>query len=318
MNTFTDMYGIMKIINPKLFTNQDNFIYRYLVLDYFGRPKKVNRLTAPELIRKISPWIVQKSKLELGMQKPIKIDTIAVPLTAEQASLLKKFEDAVERGEKTNLDINTYLRQLCNSSKLFELYKDIPFSQSTNKLAVVEQIVKDVVDKQKKNLLVFSFFVPVTEWLRDYFSKEYSVGILTGKNKKTCRYPKLLMCAKCKAYTNCQSVKRIVDDFNTGKTEILFGTDSMSRSHDLRTCNNMINYDLPWSGFDLTQRIGRMDRKSNPAESFNVYNVITEGTVEEKIIKNITNKEKEVVSVLPNFSVSFSNLAKTIRVKTDE
>jgi superfamily II DNA or RNA helicase len=316
MNTFTDLYGIFKLLHPKLFTNVANFINRYLIVDFFGRPKKVNKLTAQELKRKIAPWFVQKTKVELGMQKPVHIETYSVPLTTEQEAALREVQIELDNGSKTAFDVQTKLRQICNSAKLIEDYATIDFDKSTNKLKVLNNIIVDTVDTKKKSLIVFSFFIPIVDWLSEYYGKNYSVGVINGSSKKTCKNNKELYCSKCKYNKSCTSLKKIVEDFNTGKTEILFGTDSMQRSHDFRACDTIVNFDLPWSSGELTQRIGRIERATNPAKEYFIKNIISTGTKEESIMHIIESKEKETNQIFPRYSVSFSKMSKEIQVKT--
>ena len=45
----------------------------------------------------------------------------------------------------------------------------------------------------------------------------------------------------------------------------------------------MINYDLPWNPMKIEQRIGRIDRRGQQSEVVNIYNIITEGTVDAEI-----------------------------------
>ena len=45
----------------------------------------------------------------------------------------------------------------------------------------------------------------------------------------------------------------------------------------------MINYDLPWNPMRIEQRIGRIDRRGQKSEAVNIYNIITEDTVDADI-----------------------------------
>ena len=45
----------------------------------------------------------------------------------------------------------------------------------------------------------------------------------------------------------------------------------------------MINYDLPWNPMRIEQRIGRIDRRGQQSEAVNIYNIITEDTVDAEI-----------------------------------
>ena len=52
---------------------------------------------------------------------------------------------------------------------------------------------------------------------------------------------------------------------------------------DYQFCDTMINYDLPWNPMRIEQRIGRIDRRGQRSEAVNIYNIITEGTVDADI-----------------------------------
>ena len=65
--------------------------------------------------------------------------------------------------------------------------------------------------------------------------------------------------------------------------DILLFTEVGSEGLDYQSCNMMINYDLPWNPMAIEQRIGRIDRRGQQSETVNIYNVITEGTVDAEI-----------------------------------
>ena len=52
---------------------------------------------------------------------------------------------------------------------------------------------------------------------------------------------------------------------------------------DYQFCDMMINYDLPWNPMRIEQRIGRIDRRGQQSEAVNIYNIITEDTVDAEI-----------------------------------
>ena len=65
--------------------------------------------------------------------------------------------------------------------------------------------------------------------------------------------------------------------------DILLFTEVGSEGLDYQFCNMMINYDLPWNPMRIEQRIGRIDRRGQKSEAVNIYNVITENTVDAEI-----------------------------------
>lgn len=65
--------------------------------------------------------------------------------------------------------------------------------------------------------------------------------------------------------------------------DILLLSEVGSEGLDYQFCNMMINYDLPWNPMKIEQRIGRIDRRGQLSDAVNIYNIITEGTVDADI-----------------------------------
>ena len=65
--------------------------------------------------------------------------------------------------------------------------------------------------------------------------------------------------------------------------DILLFTEVGSECLDYQFCDMMINYDLPWNPMKIEQRIGRIDRRGQLSDVVNIYNIITEGTVDADI-----------------------------------
>ena len=65
--------------------------------------------------------------------------------------------------------------------------------------------------------------------------------------------------------------------------DILLFTEVGSEGLDYQFCDMMINYDLPWNPMRIEQRIGRIDRRGQKSEAVNIYNVITENTIDAEI-----------------------------------
>lgn len=65
--------------------------------------------------------------------------------------------------------------------------------------------------------------------------------------------------------------------------DILLFTEVGSEGLDYQFCDMMINYDLPWNPMKIEQRIGRIDRRGQLSDVVNIYNIITEVTVDADI-----------------------------------
>ncbi|MBQ7307977.1 MAG: DEAD/DEAH box helicase [Clostridia bacterium] len=65
--------------------------------------------------------------------------------------------------------------------------------------------------------------------------------------------------------------------------DILLFTEVGSEGLDYQFCDMMINYDLPWNPMRIEQRIGRIDRRGQTSEVVNIYNIITDETIDADI-----------------------------------
>lgn len=336
MNSYNDIYGIFKMLNPYLFTNKENFIERYLKVDYFGNPKGLLPGMEVEMNAKLYPWVRQLIKKDVGKDKPMHILTYPVPLTVAQQQELDEINAQIANGERSAFESGTALRQVCNMVSIVTepmviegefdktgkprvirtlKYPLLPVDEATNKVQRLRELIHDIVDVKKKKVMVFSFFKEAINILVSEFKKNYKVDIVTGESKKGCAFPNIVDCDTCGRHRTCPNVKNKVFSFVQGKTQILFGSDSLSRAYSMYTCDTIINFDLPWSSGDLVQRMGRIDRDNNPVPEFFVYNIVTLGTIEERIIKIIERKEYESSKVFPKYKVGLSKLSGTIKVE---
>ncbi|MEP0907513.1 SNF2-related protein [Leptolyngbya subtilissima ST-M1] len=68
---------------------------------------------------------------------------------------------------------------------------------------------------------------------------------------------------------------------------VLLSSEVGSEGIDLQHCRYIINYDLPWNPMRVEQRIGRLDRLGQQANSIVIANFSLRGTVEERILKRL-------------------------------
>jgi superfamily II DNA or RNA helicase len=56
---------------------------------------------------------------------------------------------------------------------------------------------------------------------------------------------------------------------------------------DFQFCSVLVNYDLPWNPMEVEQRIGRLDRIGQQADSIAIFNFWTQDTIEERILRRL-------------------------------
>ena len=120
-------------------------------------------------------------------------------------------------------------------------------------------------ERDKRKVLVFSFFQDTVEWIRDFLRDEVS------KRDALEPYRGRLVAVSGSDEFSDVSRNRAVHGFAPVSTEapaarqddvydLLVATDVLAEGVNLQQCRHIINFDLPWNPMRLVQRHGRIDR----------------------------------------------------------
>ncbi|EKV03864.1 DNA/RNA helicase, superfamily II, SNF2 family [Leptolyngbya sp. PCC 7375] len=71
---------------------------------------------------------------------------------------------------------------------------------------------------------------------------------------------------------------------------VLLSSEVGSEGIDLQHCHFLVNYDLPWNPMRVEQRIGRLDRLGQSAESISIINFSLVDTIEERILERLYDR----------------------------
>ena len=78
--------------------------------------------------------------------------------------------------------------------------------------------------------------------------------------------------------------------FKSGEAPIMISTDAGAEGQNLQFCNCVLNYDLPWNPMRIEQRIGRVDRLTQPRDEVFVANLYARGTIDESVYRLLAEK----------------------------
>lgn len=78
--------------------------------------------------------------------------------------------------------------------------------------------------------------------------------------------------------------------FRSGETPIMISTDAGAEGQNLQFCNCVLNFDLPWNPMRIEQRIGRVDRLTQPKDEVFVANLYARGTIDESVYQLLAMK----------------------------
>jgi len=138
-----------------------------------------------------------------------------------------------------------------------------------------DRFVTVLNDLKKQNIqraIVFSFFKKTLSYLeRKLIENGIKVGKIDGDLTPEERFEK-------------------IDQFKNGEFDILLSSEVGSEGLDMQFCNVIFNYDLPWNPMRVEQRIGRIDRIGQKAEKLLIFNLVVEGTIEDRIYSRLYDR----------------------------
>lgn len=171
-------------------------------------------------------------------------------------------------GDDYDLDSACSDMMILLAKKVLELANSLP--ENDPKFEKTYEIILQKQTCQNNKIMLFSTFRYTLSYLKDKLQeKGLRVEQVDGGVKDEQRY---------------ELRRRFeLEKSDPDAIDLLLFTEVGSEGLDYQFCDTMINYDLPWNPMRIEQRIGRIDRRGQQSEAVNIYNVITEGTVDADI-----------------------------------
>jgi len=282
-NNILELWSIFDFVIPGYLDNLTKFKKTYKEAIVNPNSSKINNLR--EII---APFLLRRTKKEVLTELPDKIESnMVVTLSTEQKQLymsyikqakseMKKFNENDNNRMKI-LAILTKLRQICNSPTLFkENYKG-----EVAKLEVLRDILPDITENGHR-LLIFSQFVGT---LKEIEKELEDMGIeyfyIDGNVKSKERVD-------------------ICNKFNAGERQVvLISLKAGGTGLNLVGADVVIHYD-PWWNIAVENQASDRAYRIGQKKSVQVIKLVTEGTIEEKIIKIQESKRQLSENLLEN------------------
>jgi SNF2 family DNA or RNA helicase len=290
-NDLKELFNLITLLKPGQLGNYRNFKKKY------AADKRIPK-NEPELKRVLNEVMIRnRHGVNMGFTKRI-VENIPIELTALERTLYNDITGFVRKnllkhkGGLSSLPLLTLQREICSSTfaAVLTLYKlaqnmdedpeiqqeaDYLFKlaqqvKQNSKMVVVEQLVK----KTSEKIIIFTEYLGTQSYIR---SRLEQAGFLT------LAFDGHLSTSK-KEMTKFQFKQR-------PEYRVMVCTESGGEGINLQFCNTMINYDLPWNPMRLEQRIGRIHRLGQTKDVY-IYNLSTKDTIEEHLLRLLTEKVK--------------------------
>lgn len=264
-NRLSELWNLFDFLMPGYLFSHTAFVQK------LEKPiiKSGNAEAAQQLQRLVQPFLLRRLKKDVLKELPDKMEYVrTVPLTEEERKLYAASVNAAvssvsnQESKLKILAALTQLRQICCDPNLcFENYKG-----STSKLEACLELVSGMVENGHQ-VLLFSQFTSMLDILRPRLDElgisSFTIQGSTPKEKRA----------------------QLVKSFNAGGASVfLISLKAGGTGLNLTAADVVIHYD-PWWNLaaqnQATDRAHRIGQKS----SVQVYKLITQGTIEEKILQ---------------------------------
>ena len=286
-NRIDELYSLMDFLNPALLGPLFRFNREFYELDERGRPAAYRNLE--QLHAKIKPFMLRRRKVDVETELPARtVRHFFVPLSREQkdryeeyyaqvarlASIAKRRPLTHEESEKLLRGL-AMMRMVCDTIYILD-----PTEKTCPKLRELEKILEECRENSEVKVLVFSEWERMLELVRELCERlDVGYAFHTGSVPQRRRRAEILL---FKNDANCR---------------VFLSTDSGSTGLNLQNASVVINCDLPWNPARLEQRIARAWRK-HQTRSVTVINLVSEGTIEHRMLGTLANKQALADGVL--------------------
>ena len=268
-----ELFHLLHVLDPKTWTDYYDFARRYC-LGHRGRYgyEAKGATNLDELRQKISRYFLRRTKDQiLSELPPMNKIPFPVELTGKSKENYNKVSKEFvkylrENKGKKDKDI---LRSL-NAEKLVK----INYLREINcmgKLDAVRELIDSILDSGEKTLVFCSFNEPL-KILRDEYPNSVLMLGETDVNERGGMVKKFQEDPDCKVFFG--------------------GIRSAGVGITLTAASTVIFIDHSWNPADMEQAAARVHRLGQKAESVNIYQVISKGTIDEFMMKLIDRKQK--------------------------
>ena len=271
-------------------------LFHFLMPGFLGPQERFNRLFRTPIEKKsdhdrqmqlhnrVKPFMLRRTKEMVATELPAKTEIIrTVPLTGKQRDLYetvrlamdKKVQDEISkkglaRSHIMILDALLKLRQTCCDPRILSLSRAKDVKESA-KLEMLMEMVPEMVEEGRK-ILIFSQFVKMLDIIeQELIQESISYSKLTGQTRNR---------------------DEVIAAFQEGDAEVfLISLKAGGVGLNLTAADTVIHYDPWWNPAVERQATDRAHRIGQEKPIF-VYKLLTEETVEEKILLMQKNKQK--------------------------
>jgi len=287
-NRVDELHSIVEYVDRYKLGPLFRFLYNHQVLDDNG--KLIGYKNLRSINKTLEDMLIRRTKKEIMDQLPGRIDkNFFVEMTDKQKSDHDDYYNVVarlankwirqgflnEKDRQRLLICLNCMRMVSDSTYILDTK-----TKSGNKINEIRSLIREILEDQGNKIVIFSQWKRMFDLLCSELDKlgvpyEYLNGDIPAGQRKT-----------------------MIDRFQRDHTlKIFLSTDAGGVGVNLQCANMLINVDLPWNPAVLEQRVGRIYRLGQK-KHIQVYNFISEGSIEHRILHLLDFKKTVFTGVL--------------------
>ncbi|MCU0449707.1 MAG: SNF2-related protein [Bernardetiaceae bacterium] len=281
-NRLTDLYSIVDFIDPYFLSPLWEFSYQHCYFDEKQRNKITGYYNLQTLHERLKPLLLRREKREVSTQLPALTELyVPVPMHPQQqiyhADYARGVASIVAKKFITPFDMQklmlllSKMRMVCDSTFLVD-----PETNISPKLDELRHILVDELDlvNTSRKIIIFSEWIKMNA-LIGRLLRELGIGF-----------------AELSSDVAVKNRDALVQNFATDPAcKVFLSTEAGGSGLNLQMADTVINFELPWNPAKKNQRIGRIDRIGQQATHLTVINLVTRGSIEDKIATGLALKQ---------------------------
>lgn len=286
-NHLGELWSLFDFLMPGYLSNQKGFN------DLYRKPIENGELYAQKWLNKrITPFLLRRTKetvatelpakteiiqyLELPKQQRVLYETIRVSMEKKVRDLLKN--KGIAKSHIEFLDALLKLRQACCHPNLVKLDEAKKVNESA-KLSFLLEVLPEMLEEGRK-VLIFSQFTSMLAIIETALKKiKIKTTKLTGQTRKR---------------------EEAIEEFTSGRADVfLISLKAGGVGLNLTEADTVIHFDPWWNPAAENQATDRAYRIGQDKPVF-VYKLVTENTIEERVLELQKNKQARANSVYGN------------------
>jgi superfamily II DNA or RNA helicase len=288
-NRLDELFSVAEFIDGRRLGPAFHFFHRHRVVNEFGKVLGYKNLD--DLRKRLAPILLRRTRQEVMKQLPPRTtEIVRIAPTGEQQDLhaehMRVVSSIVRKKFLTEMDLLRLRKSLlmCRmaADSTYLLTKETPAYSS--KLEKLDDLFAGISAEKDRKTIVFSEWTTMLNLIEPILAKHKLDFVrLEGSVPQKKRQA---LVNKFQHESGC----RVFLTTNAGATGL-----------NLQAANTVINVDLPWNPAMLEQRIGRAHRmgQKRPVQ---VFVLVTEGTIEENLLKTLSAKHQMALAALDSSS----------------